>query len=106
MPFEKLIKVAFGFRNMSRKNIEHVFNTEEKAIKKLKAKNSQNQLNMNEKYNQRKNSVIHKMKSAKTNSGNFAKVNINSCNKLWHISLVLLKDFIILIIKDSIDRAM
>lgn len=71
--FEKIIKQAFGFRNMSRKNIENVFNTEEKAIKKLKAKNSQNQLNMNEKYIQQKNSMIHKMKSAKSSSSSFAK---------------------------------
>ena len=80
--FEKIIKQAFGFRNMSRKNIENVFNTEEKAIKKLKAKNSQNQLNMNEKYIQQKNSMIHKMKSAKSSSSSFAKVNINARNYL------------------------
>jgi hypothetical protein len=46
LSFDKLIKVAFGLRNMSRKNIENLFQAEEKAIKKLRAKNSQNQLNL------------------------------------------------------------
>ena len=41
IPYERLIKTAFGFRNMSKKDIENVFQTEEKAIKKLRVKTSQ-----------------------------------------------------------------
>ena len=72
MPFERIIRLAFGFRNMSRKNIEHVFNTEEKAIKKLKAKNSQNQLHRNDKFS-KKDTVIHKLKKSSLTSS-FTKV--------------------------------
>ena len=44
--FDKLMKTAFGLRNMSRKNIEQLFQVEERAIKKMRAKTSQGQLNM------------------------------------------------------------
>lgn len=40
VPFDRLLKVAFGFRNMSRKDIENVFQTEEKLIKKARAKSN------------------------------------------------------------------
>ena len=39
LPFDKLVKTAFGFRNMSKKDIEKVFEAEEKSIKKLRAQN-------------------------------------------------------------------
>lgn len=68
MPFERIIKLAFGFRNMSRKNIEHVFNAEEKAIKKLKAKNSQNSLNQNDNNIDSKNPLRKLEKSSLTSS--------------------------------------
>lgn len=35
VPFEKLLKTAFGYRNMSRKDIENAFQAEEKMIKKV-----------------------------------------------------------------------
>ncbi len=38
LPFDRLVKTAFGFRNMSKKDIEKVFESEEKSIKKLRAK--------------------------------------------------------------------
>lgn len=59
---------------MSRKNIETVFIAEEKAIKKLKAKNTQTQ--MQSQFDEgkiRKDSIIHKLKNS-TLSTSFAKV--------------------------------
>ena len=38
LPFDRLVKTAFGFRNMSKRDIEKVFDAEEKSIKKLRAK--------------------------------------------------------------------
>lgn len=40
IPFENLIKIAFGWRKMKRKDIENLFQAEEKAIKKQRAKNT------------------------------------------------------------------
>jgi hypothetical protein len=37
--FERLSKVSFGFRNLSRKDIESVFKEEEKIVKRLREKN-------------------------------------------------------------------
>ena len=42
LPFDRLVKTAFGFRNMSKKDIEKVFESEEKSIKKLRAKTETN----------------------------------------------------------------
>lgn len=73
-PFEKMIRLAFGFRNMSRKNIETVFIAEEKAIKKLKAKNTQTQMQSQfDNGKIRKDSIIHKLKNS-TLSTSFVKV--------------------------------
>jgi hypothetical protein len=41
-PFEIIIKTAFGLRKMKRKDIENLFQTEEKAIKKQRSKNNSN----------------------------------------------------------------
>lgn len=43
---ESLIRVAFGLRKMKRKDIETLFQTEEKAIKKQRAKNSASNNNL------------------------------------------------------------
>ena len=40
VPFDKLLKSAFGYRNMSRKDIENAFQAEEKMIKKARAKSN------------------------------------------------------------------
>lgn len=42
VPYERLMRTAFGYRNMSRKDIDHVFQCEEKAIKKMRSNNSEN----------------------------------------------------------------
>jgi hypothetical protein len=38
LSYDKLIKTAFGYRNMSRKDIDQAFQSEEKSIKKLRSK--------------------------------------------------------------------
>ena len=45
IPFEKLLKTAFGYRIMSRKDIENAFQAEEKMIKKVRILKLINQLN-------------------------------------------------------------
>lgn len=42
MPFERLLKQAFGYRNMSRKEIDSVFQAEEKLIKKMRLNKNEN----------------------------------------------------------------
>ncbi len=72
--FEKIYRLAFGFRNMSRKNIETIFIAEEKAIKKLKVKNTQNQMQLQFEHGKlRKDSIIDKLKKS-TLTTSFAKV--------------------------------
>lgn len=39
--FDRILKIAFGYRNMSRKDIEAAFQAEEKIIKKMRAKTEQ-----------------------------------------------------------------
>ncbi|CAF1065546.1 unnamed protein product [Brachionus calyciflorus] len=39
IPYERLLKTAFNYRNMSRKDIDSVFQAEEKIIKKMRNKN-------------------------------------------------------------------
>lgn len=46
IPLESLIKVAFGLRQMKRKDIETLFQAEEKAIKKQRTKNSASNNNL------------------------------------------------------------
>lgn len=42
MAFDRLLKTAFGYRNMSRKDIESVFQAEEKLIKKMRLNKNEN----------------------------------------------------------------
>ena len=69
IPFDRLLRIAFGYRNMSRKDIESIFQVEEKAIKKYRSKNNESYVNSKDKlirsnlmkdsdYRKKSNSVI------------------------------------------------
>ncbi len=72
--FDSIIKSAFGYRNMSKKNIEEVFNKQESVIKKLLEKTQNCDIRSEKSSN--KNSIIHKLqrKNLSSTSQSFVKV--------------------------------
>jgi hypothetical protein len=85
--FDSINKSAFGYRNMSKKNIEEVFNREENVIKKLLEKTKNREIKP-EKLS-KKNSIIQKFqrKNSTSTSPSFVKV----CNSLNNFNFNLVK---------------